>query len=333
MAHLLNGRYLLSSFCLDAVAALLILIVLQTLDRLVIGGLKWLVGDQTWVRKATAKILRSVFVALFPGTFLLATVQMHPPKIGCARNPADIGISITEHTLKTDDGLSLSAWILPAIESDRPVVVMTHGLGANKQDFLVVSRMINAMNYNVVTFDFRAHGDSEGHTCSLGVTEAYDIKAAHDLAVAEFPGKPVYAWSTSLRAAATLRAAAEFQIFEKIVVDATFSSVKHLAWETKFRYLGPLAPAAWNLSRLWYFVYVGQDIENIGPEYDISNLQNIPVFLIHGSNDPIIPFAESKRLHAAAVVGTELWIVEGAGHSASFLNIDYSQKVDEFFSQ
>ena len=122
-------------------------------------------------------------------------------------------------------------------------------------------------------------------------------------------------------------------LFEKIVVDATFSSVKHLAWETKFRYLGPLAPAAWNLSRLWYFVYVGQDIENIGPEYDISNLQNIPVFLIHGSNDPIIPFAESKRLHAAAVVGTELWIVEGAGHSASFLNIDYSQKVDEFFSQ
>ncbi len=333
MAHLLEGRYLFRSLAFDVIAAIVILIVLQFIDRLVIGWLQRLIGDQNWLRKSLAKTIRLVFIVLLPGTFLLATVQMHPPKIACAKKPSEFGITFTEHTIETEDGLSLSAWILPAIEDNRPVVVMTHGLGANKQDFLVVSRMINAMNYNVVTFDFRAHGDSDGHTCSLGVKEAFDVKAAHDLAVAKFPGKPVYAWSTSMGAAATLRAAAEFRIFDKIVVDATYSSVEHLAWQTKFRYLGPLAPAAWNLSRLWYFAYVGQDIEQFGPINDITNLEDIPVFLIHGTGDPIIPHTESERLHAAAAPGTKLWLVDGAGHSASFLNPEYSQKVYRFFSQ
>lgn len=331
IAKLLNGRYGWNSLFFDAGAAIVILLVLQLSDALLVGGLQRLVGDQSRLRRSAAKGIRLLVVGLFAGTFLLATIQMHPPKVGCTKTPADFGMAFSEHKIETSDGLLLSTWTIPAKTVERPVVVVAHGLGANKQNFLSVSRLVNDLDYNVVTFDFRGHGDSQGHTCSLGVREGLDVKAAYDFAANQFPNRPIYAWSTSMGGAATLRATAEYQIFDKIVVDASFSGVKNLAMDTKFGYLGPLGPFAWNLSRVWFAAYVGQDIDGISPERDIATIDRTPIFLIHGTGDPVIPHAESKRLSAAAVKGTELWLVEGAGHSGSCYHPEYGQRLTAFF--
>ncbi len=330
IARLLDGYYSLGSFALDSMAAVVILFGLQFTDFALTKLLKRFVGDQTTMRQFTSKAVRLLVVVLVFGTFLLATVQMHPPKVACSKTPADFGMNYTEHTVKTADGLALSTWAIPAADLDRPVVVVTHGLGANKQNFLFVSEVFHKLNYNVVTFDFRGHGNSEGRTCTLAVREGEDVKAAYDFAKAHFPNRPIYAWSTSLGAAATLRSAAEYQIFDKLVVDASFSSVKNLALETKFCYLGPFAPFAWNISRLWFFAYVGKDIENYAPESDIARISK-PIFLIHGTDDPIIPHTETYRLRAAAEPGTRVWFVEGAGHSSSFHHPDYPQRMLDFF--
>jgi len=330
ISRLIGGYYSWSSFLFDAIAAVLILFVLQLLDLLLTKGLTGLIGEKSKGRKIAIKLIRLVIIVLIPGTFLLATAQMHPPKIGCLETPQSIELEFTAHTIETNDGLSLSAWTIPAKDPDRPVIVMTHGLGANKQNFLPISKLLHECNFNVVSFDFRAHGDSEGHTCTLGVLESNDIKAAYDLATKQFPDRPIYCWSTSLGGAAALRAAAEFKIFDKLVVDASFASVKNVAMDTKFCYLGPLGSSAWNISRLWYFTYVGKDIEQFAPANDIALLK-IPVFLIHGTADKIIPYNESNRLQAAAAPGTELWLVQWMGHSQSFLHPKYKERMSEFF--
>ena len=139
----------------------------------------------------------------------------------------------------------------------------------------------------------------------------------------------MFAWSTSLGAAATLRAAAEYQIFDRLVIDATFSSVKNLALDTKFCYLGPFGSTAWNISRVWYFAFVRTDIDNYGPESDIAEI-NVPIFLIHGTADPIIPHTESEKLQAANP-NAKLWLVKDAGHSMSFHDLRYPIRVLNFF--
>lgn len=330
IASALNGRYLFSSFVFDFFAATVILAALQFLDFHLSKGLKKIFSGEHRMASVAAHGTRLLFVVMLFGTFLLATAQMHPPKVSGVKTPEDFGVTYSEHFVETSDGIKLSVWAMPTDDPSRPVVVVTHGLGANKQNFMPVSELIRARNYHVVAFDFRGHGDSGGHTCSLGVTEGEDIKAVHDFAKTQFPSSPVYAWSTSLGAAATLRAAAKHQVFDKLVVDATFSSVEHLAMSTKFRYLGPLGHAAWHISRCWYLAFVGEDIQNFSPEQDIANV-SAPVFLVHGTADTIIPHEESLILQEAAAQGTELWLVNGAGHSASFHHPSYLDRVVEFF--
>jgi hypothetical protein len=64
--------------------------------------------------------------------FLMTLVQSHPQKIACVAVPADFGLPSTDITLESE-GLKLSGWHIPASSPERPVVVICHGLGANKQ--------------------------------------------------------------------------------------------------------------------------------------------------------------------------------------------------------
>ena len=330
LARLISGRYSLSSFAVDAAAGIVLVTLLQFLDELLKEKLSSAIGANSLARRLATRAIRLPVLVLVFGTFLLATIQMHPARIGCAETPAAFGMDYEAHEVQTDDGVRISAWTIPSKDTQRPVVVVTHGLGANKQNFLHVSSLIHKLNYNVVAFDFRSHGDSGGHTCSLGVHEARDVKAAFDLAQSQFPDRPVYAWSTSLGAAATLRAAAHYQIFDKLVVDASFSSVKNLAMETKFCYFGPLATPAWNISRLWFAAYAHADIENYAPEDDIAEI-TCPIFLIHGERDPMIPPSELERLKSAAKARTISWLAPGAGHSASFQHPDCPRRLADFY--
>ena len=334
IAGLMGGSYSVQSFVIDTFFAVMILWALQGFDFCLTTGLKRLIGEKNKVRRVTCKLVRLTFVIVICGTFLLATAQLHPPKIGCAQTPIKFGMQFSEHTLTADDGIKISAWSIPVADSElakqRPAMVVTHGLGANKQNFLHVSAMLHDLDYNVVAFDFRAHGDSEGRTCTLGVKESLDVKAAYDFAIKQFPNRPVYIWSTSMGGAATLRAAAEYQIFDKIVVDATFTSVRNVAMETKFCYIGPLANSAWMLSRGWYWLYVRDDIDAYGPEKDIANI-TAPIFLIHGTADPIIPFDNSERLQQQAKPDTQLWMVEDAGHCGSLQHPDYALRLSSFY--
>ena len=330
IAHLLVGQYRWSSLLFDFAAGTVLFGILQISDALLAGLLKRLCGETRLSSKVFVATVRLTLVVLLFGTCLLATVQMHPPKIACLKTPADFGIQFTEHSVTTSDGIKIAVWAMSVADPQRPVVVVTHGLGANKQNFMFVSQLIHKLNYHVVTFDFRGHGDSGGHTCTLGVREAADVKAAFDFASTHFADRPIYAWSTSLGASATLRATAEHQIFDKMIIDATFSSVENLAMETKFNYLGWFAKPAWHISRLWYWVYVQKDIAQFAPVKDIAKIQQ-PICLIHGTNDKIIPHTESDRLLNAAAPGTQLWKVEGAGHSGSFHSADYGKRVTDFY--
>ena len=80
--------------------------------------------------------------------------------------------------LLDSEGLRLSAWYVLASKPGRPVVVLCHGLGANKQNFLPVAQTLHELDFNVVTFDFRGHGDSEGRTTTFGIKESRDVVAA-----------------------------------------------------------------------------------------------------------------------------------------------------------
>jgi len=88
------------------------------------------------------------------------------------------------------DNISLSGWYIPSWKKDPPVVLIAHGLNANKENFLGAAQTIYLMGYDVFIFDFRAHGESGGHTVTFGIKESQDVKAAYDWIKREFPTRP-----------------------------------------------------------------------------------------------------------------------------------------------
>jgi predicted alpha/beta-fold hydrolase len=87
------------------------------------------------------------------------------------KKPDNLGLKYEDVSFPSRDGLTLRGWWLEAGDSSRVVVIM-HGANGHRADpgikMLEIAReMVNA-GYNVLMFDLRGHGQSEGKHVSLG---------------------------------------------------------------------------------------------------------------------------------------------------------------------
>ena len=86
------------------------------------------------IRKALVTCICYVvlFVTMIP--FFLAMTSIHRVKIGDAFNPrTEMGVVYEDVSLRTEDGLNIKGWFIPAISNK--AVIIAHGLGANKSNF------------------------------------------------------------------------------------------------------------------------------------------------------------------------------------------------------
>lgn len=334
-AKMLGGKYPFSSFLFDTVVLGLILILLHLFNY----GVKHIVrrkfGSKPLFYRVVANIIHVFIIIIIAGSFLIATMQLHPQKIVCKGNPQDAGLKDYKDVTFYSDGLRLSGWFIPAENKNKPIVVVIHGLRANKENFLYPASIMHELGYNVFIFDLRAHGNSDGHLTTFGIKEAHDVKAAYDWIRKEYPSQPVYALAYSLGGAAVIKAAAEYGIFDKIVLDSTFSRLENVARATVFRRLKleSFAPFVWQLERFWGWIWTGVDLDGNRPEKYMPQLTNRPLLIIHGNKDTIIPYTESLHLHEAANHHAQLWIVEDMQHIQSMNQLEYKTCLRDFFEK
>ncbi len=86
----------------------------------------------------------------------------------------------TDIKLKTKDGLTLDAWFI-RVPNAKGTIALFHGHGSEKSANLSQSNEFNELGYSTFLVDFRAHGQSEGNTCTIGYREAEDVKLVYDL--------------------------------------------------------------------------------------------------------------------------------------------------------
>ena len=90
----------------------------------------------------------------------------------------------------------MPAWYR-SIPDAKGTVALFHGHGGNKSDILPEAFAFMRMGYNIFLLDFRAHGNSEGHTCTIGFNESEDVKLAYDFIRAKGE-KNLVLWGVSL---------------------------------------------------------------------------------------------------------------------------------------
>ncbi|OGX56668.1 MAG: hypothetical protein A2306_08440, partial [Omnitrophica WOR_2 bacterium RIFOXYB2_FULL_38_16] len=236
---------------------------------------------------------------LFP--YMLATFSIHRPKIGDKYDPQTLYMLEQEKvSLRTQDGLVLKGWFIPNKNSNKAVVI-GHGLGANKSNFLSLVELWHSLNYNVLIFDFRGHGESGGHTISFGYKEKYDIRAAFDYLNKEkkFLAENIVGYGVSFGGAALIQAVSDGACFDKIITDSSFASIDIMA--DKFVERMVFVPVFLRerikvLGLAFVNLELGFNVDNSSP-LRISDKIKIPWLIIHGKKDVLIPSQEALSLY------------------------------------
>ena len=289
--------------------------------------------------KTAMNILIGITILIIAFSFILVYANTHPPKYPLHVPPSMYKAEYENISFTSEDGILLKGWLMkPAQHVKRsPAIIICHGLGANRSDFTELAASLVQRGYFVLTFDFRAHGESSGSRTSLGLHEQKDIAAA--LACikthSEIAPERIGIYGFSLGGSSAILAAAKTGAFSAVVADSAFTSLKDQARDaiTGFYHLPafPFLPLAITGYELYFQARAGQ----VSPVSMISRISPVPVLIIAGEGDKLIPSYNGRKLYAAALEPKELWIIPNADHGGTLAAAgdEYEKKVGEFFDR
>jgi fermentation-respiration switch protein FrsA (DUF1100 family) len=254
----------------------------------------------------TGEVIRAVLIALAAGTLLL--VLLLAAVWGFQRRliylpsrsvpPAAAVLSgAQEVTLTTTDGLELGAWFVPARVGGRGVTVLV--AGGNAGDRSLRAPLAGALadrGLAVLLFDYRGYGGNAGSPTEDGL--ARDARAAYRYLVDErgvAPDRLVY-YGESLGSAVVTELAAQHPP-AGLVLRSPFVDLA-------------------SVGRVHYpFLPVGVLLWDTYPLAETLRKVRVPTTVVYGTDDSIVPPAQSRAVAAAAAGPSRLVPVDGADHN------------------
>jgi fermentation-respiration switch protein FrsA (DUF1100 family) len=233
-------------------------------------------------------------------------------------------------TFSSSDGLTLRGWYLPS--QNGAAIIVGHGFGGYRA--LEPAELLARNGYGVLTFDWRAHGESDGDLCTFGYHEARDVAGA--LAWLQTqpdidPGR-IGMLGESMGAVAAIRAAAKLTGLRAIVADSPYPSseegVKNV-WRSTGLPDFPFVPLQITLGE-WQ---TGLRLDALQPLEDVAAISPRPILILAGGRDPVTGADAGQRFYAAAGAPKELWFEPELGHLgfSSARPAEYERRVIGFF--
>lgn len=247
------------------------------------------------------------------------------------------GIEFEDVMIPSFDGTKLYGWWMAAARR-APTVVVLHGVKKNRTDVLRTALVLRRAGFNVLLFDGRGHGDSEGRFVTYGFYERRDVETAIEWLIAEkrINRNRVGLAGESMGAAIALQVAAHHSWIRAVWADSPFASLKRVAEEYVRRVtrlpVAVLNPVLWTTTRVAN--YRGNfDLETINP-VELAAQIRCPVTLVHGTNDLMIAVLHSEQIYEALAGEKQIWLVEGARHARSVRHarLEYSRRLTQFFT-
>jgi dipeptidyl aminopeptidase/acylaminoacyl peptidase len=259
----------------------------------------------------------------------------HPAKRAVADSPANYELNFEEIQFKSrGESLQLKGWFLPSSQADK-TVIFAHGYRMNRsQDTLPALALAKSFideGYQVVLFDFRNSGNSEGKVTSVGEYEKNDLLGAIDWVKANHPSQTSLL-GFSMGGTAALLAAAEEPFVQAVISDSPFSDLKSYlsdnlpTWSHLWKY--PFTPLIMNILP----ILTGLHPEKVNAFAAVDHIYPRPILFIHSTDDRDIPYTNSERMWQKHPDRFEFWKTSKAGHVASYNlePVQYTARVLEF---
>lgn len=228
--------------------------------------------------------------------------------------PADIGLAYESVRFTTDDGVTLSGWLIPAARQTRTAVIVMHGFSGHRLPELAAFVPWLQERHHILQFDFRGHGESEGSLVTLGSHERRDVTAAVRFVEGRGLG-PTALFGISMGAAIAIVSAPDLPV-AAVVADASFAELHHPI-ASRMRQVGyPLAGIGARLVVAGAMFRARSRLAD--PIRAVARIAPRALLLIAPREDRLISWRQSVRLYEAAGEPKELVVVDGAGHAEAY---------------
>lgn len=243
----------------------------------------------------------AVVVGLLVTAWLLQRRLIFFPSTASPPPAASVVAGSRDVVLRTSDGLDLGAWLVPAREPSRGwTVLVANGNAGDRSLRAPLARALAARGLTVLLFDYRGYGGNPGRPTEAGL--AADVRAARSFLVehARVPPERLLYLGESLGCAVVTELAREHPP-AGMVLRSPFVDLAALA---QIHY-GPL-PVQYLLRDEFALV------EHLGRVH-------VPVSVVYGSRDTIVPPEQSRVVAAAAPEPAGQVVVPGADHNDAAL--------------
>jgi uncharacterized protein len=221
-------------------------------------------------------------------------------------------------------------------------LIMSHGYSGNRlvfgEDTLDFIRFALNRNYNVLTFDFRASGTSEGEYTTIGYNEKYDLLGAIDFAKAN-GANHIALFGFSMGGATSILAAAENPgIIDAVISDSSFHNLRSYLYSNLSAWSNlPTFPFSFFIVPISSFIS-SSDVSEVNPTKALNRIPPDKVMLIHSKNDSVVSYLEGEKLLRATNSSAVYWLIleeNGPGHSQIFKKYseEYTRRVFDFIDQ
>lgn len=251
-------------------------------------------------------VLMGVLGAIVGGMYVAQRGLIYHPSSGPLPSASDVLPGGQDVTLHTSDGLALAAWFFPAsgqgdgsatdgAAATAPVVLVAQGNGGNRGGRVDLARALTRHDISVLLFDYRGYGGNPGDPTEDGL--ARDVRAAYDYLVSErdVPRKRLFYFGESLGCGVVSELATEHppagMLLRSPFPDLAAVASEHYPWLPVRLLLKDRYPVADN----------------------VSALDDVPMVVVYGTDDSIVPPALSEQVAAAA--DARRVVVEGAAHN------------------
>lgn len=219
--------------------------------------------------------------------------------------------------------------------NDAPTAILVHGYKGNGiRDFSGGVQEVIKRGNNVLVIDHYGHNLSSGRTITFGVKEKYDVMRWIDYINKRNNNPDIYLYGISMGAATVLMCSGLNlpTNVKAIIADCPYRSAKEEIKFTMnkmgFKY-APLAPFV----HLSAFLFARFNL-NKGEVRDYLKNNKLPILLIHGNSDDIVPVTNSRKLKEEFPY-IKYFEFEGAPHGLSYF-VDYekyAKELDNFLDE
>jgi pimeloyl-ACP methyl ester carboxylesterase len=223
-------------------------------------------------------------------------------------------------------------WFFPGLKS-APTVMLCPAYQSSRGELLTLASALQDHQYNVLLFDFSAHGSTVGRT-TLGFREVAELRAAMNAAAnrGDVDARRFGLWGVNLGGYVALAEATADPRVRAIAVDSPYDHPKEMVGLLVSRTgLGSL-PLITPMTK-WGFRWVNYQYRNAPPlQKNIGRLAGVAQLYLESSDDPVLA-ASTRELFRVSPPPHEL-VILSHGNYAGMLDDEkrnYENRIVSFF--